>query len=61
MTMEDRKMIPEQDRSQVDVVKGEVVQDLMVAGQGCSPSRCMSVKDGNSSGSSSLASAQTIS
>jgi len=59
--MEDRKMVPEQDRSQVEVVKEEVVQNIMVAGQGCSPSGCMSVKDGNSAGSSSLASAQTIS
>ena len=63
MTREDRKMVPGQDRSQVEaeVVEGEVVQDIMAAGQGCSPSGCMAVKDGNKAGSSFLASAQTIS
>ena len=61
--MEDRKKGPEQDRSQEEVVviKGEVVQNIMAAGQGGSPSGWMAVKDGNRAGSSSLASAQTIS
>ena len=63
MTMEDRMRLPEQDRSQVgaEVVKGELVQKIMAAGQGGSPSGWMAVKDGNSAGSSSLARAQTIS
>jgi hypothetical protein len=63
MTREDRKMVPGQDRRQVEaeVVKGEVVQNIMAAGQGCSPSGSMPVKDVNRAGSSSLASAQTLS
>ena len=29
------KMVPEQDRSQVEVVTGEGVENIMTAGQGC--------------------------
>ena len=56
-------MVPKRDRSQVEaeVVKGEVVQNVMAPGQGWSRSGCMAPKDGNSAGSSSLTSAQTIS
>jgi hypothetical protein len=38
--MEGRKMVPDQERGQeeVELVNREVVQNIMAAGQGCSPS-----------------------